>query len=1131
MINNGPPLQSPYNHMRSPILPQAGQNQLCGSLRITEEKSFSAPLLGTALGTPPRSRFGDPATQGVSRLGEGIGLEQQIAAMVPVGSPVSSNRSYPLASSEDEGMPSNIAMPSLSRAWSDKTISRGSAASVPSMSAWDHRWVEREHDRGIGDEVVLVYYAGGWVWVALYPDGKLRKVRVSNRERVREERWEGVRFVEMPADFKPTQALYRAAAGAAKQRLAAPWDQGALQLENPMGDPNYWPFDMFSPRQNADGSLKIVEDPSNILEVAATSVPTDDTLKGSMEAFQENLRVRNVDQVIEIDGQKALDSLLEPLLVPDAKQAPKPWETNLNQAKQELPREAWRKQSTAESVKQNGSQGFTVSSPVTSPSNQTWDFSRGLNVGFEDEGLVATKAHHPHGFCFVFVFPIPSVATEEDDKAFQKKAFLKGQSYKDNREFLEHILNSPSIRNAALIDQYENLGELRNVTIGMIQSFLITLGRSLESGLELFQFTSEDGSELFLCVKMGDHLAEKLACMSDYPFQLDPSALEKLHIKITDTKDICPTYIGYDTYLGRDGWLQKFPRPENTEYESILRPVDSMRLLYDKITDYVDLHELQRLGLLSHLYPAHDKDMLVSLQITWASFRYFFSPDQPIDDVRNYFGEGIAFYFLFLGFLTKGLLLLLVPAVITQAAWGLGYPDGAQAFFCLCLVAWSSGIVKFWKRTESHYANRWGTDRHDPCTIKDPINPRFHGEKRSSDLDENIMELRPDRLKQLFGYTVSVIVSVLFTILVIIGMEINQYWVSQQEHRGHESASTYGAILLSVQIQVWDKLWDFLIVGWLNDLEQHVTQYTSDQSRVAKTFVIKFINAFNAFLYMAYIQPTDDPEGCGGDCKDYLRQQLLIVMATYITFGAMDMALPYCTFKVAVWLEERKARREGHKVFKLSLLELQSKMCQYTGQDERADYLSIVFPVAFVMLFGTMMPAMVPLAYLALTSQIRTHAWKMVDALRRPFPVKTSGIGVWDPIMTFISYVGIFNSIGLLVAQVEGLGWMVPGFPTLAKNLQIDPDGLAAKALLFFIFQNIAALYKLLFDFLVSDVTVKTSLERERQEMQRVRISERGHAEFHEDIKLIGSKDVEKSGFHNVQKLEPGHPMHVDPLV
>jgi len=752
--------------------------------------------------------------------------------------------------------------------------------------------------------------------------------------------------------------------------------------------------------------------------------------------------------------------------------------------------------------------------------------------------LAVGESAAAHSFDLVFVLPMPSTATQEDDEKFKTKfmptdGVLKyAHSYQD---IIRHCIVSPALRKSAEICTLDTLSDARNCIIELLQSFCETLGASLHGGAEIYKFASEDGEQLFICIKVSEHLAESLAEVGEYPLQLGLECLESdLHIKITDTSRVIPAFMGFNSEVKHLHDMKTYADVHTTDKTSILRAVDKIRLLYDKITDYIDLNELERLGFLHSVFPDHNKATLLPLRQKWANMCYLLFPGQPIDEIRDYFGEDVAFYFLLVGFLAKGVGCLMPMAFACSIIWHMGYPDVGQLIFCVLLVIWSTVLNKLWRRHESYYTNLWGMDRVKFSNVKTPLNPDFHEHKTPSPLDENLKILQPDKWKRMYGCTISLAVSFAFTLLAICGVILNRNWISAvDKEQGPDSwASEGGAILLSLQMQFFDKIWDKLLVGWLNNLEQHVTQYQADQSRMAKTFVIKFLNAFFPFIYLAYVQPSVDPAGCQGDCRAYLRENLMIVFITYITFGLYDIAFPLLSLRWSVYQEAKKAKASGHDVFKQSLLEEQVLMAAYTGQDQRDDYLSVVFPVAYVMMFGTMLPSMAFLAFFSLTSQIRTHAWKLCGATRRTFPTRAEGIGLWDSILSLISYLAIFNCIALLVSQVEGIGARVPGFATLTEALGIEDNSQVAKVLLFFVLENIAVLFKLTIDMTIDNVTAATKLEMARQELQRTRVFNKVHSEFHEDIVIKCPGDVEaRKAIDQLEPLRPGHELYVEPFI
>jgi len=649
----------------------------------------------------------------------------------------------------------------------------------------------------------------------------------------------------------------------------------------------------------------------------------------------------------------------------------------------------------------------------------------------------------------------------------------------------------------------------------------------------VFRFTSEDCDQFFLCIKMSNGLAEQLADMGEYPVQLSLHALEDLHIKISDKSEVVPAFVDYDTGIRKKGWLKPQDSPGDSDADAVLRPVDKMRLLYDKIIDYIDIHDLERLGFITAFFADHNKSVLLPVKKRWANFYYVFMPTQPIDEIRDYFGEGVAFYFLFLAFIVRGLLFLMIPGTLCSLGWW--FEDCkvmSQIVFTILLLIWSILILKFWKRREAYYVNKWGMCRHDSAShIKEPLNPHFHGKKLPSKLDENMKVLEAEPTKRFVGYIVSVTVSALFTCLILAGVAANRYWAA------HTSAAhaLYPALALSLQIQLGDKIWDLLLVDRLSGFEQHVTLYSFDQSRVAKSFVIKFLNGTVAFLYIAYIQPLskDGRDACKGDCTSYLRYQLMIVFLTYVTFGFMDLGLPLVQVKLSAWWAERNAEKHGRKHFALSLLEQQAVMLAHTGADEQDGYLSVVLPLAFILMFGAILPCMVFLAFLALACQLRAHALKVSGVVRRTFPTRAEGIGTWDTIIRCLFYVANFNSTGMLVVHVGNLGEYVPGFAYIAKSMGTPIDSLSANVVLFFILQNAGILLRLLLDAVVDDEDQQTKLEKARQDLQRGRFMEQReeHSGFHESVELVCHGDLQVSNFENVPPLEPGCALYVSPIV
>ncbi|KAG8139257.1 hypothetical protein E2320_002044, partial [Naja naja] len=110
-------------------------------------------------------------------------------------------------------------------------------------------------------------------------------------------------------------------------------------------------------------------------------------------------------------------------------------------------------------------------------------------------------------------------------------------------------------------------------------------------------------------------------------------------------------------------------------------------------------------GILLQVFPLHDPDHLKKLGQIWyeqLKIRY-----QPLDEIRCYFGETLAFYFAFLEYITFALIPM---AVIGIPYYVFDWEDyDKYVLFAAFNLLWSTVILELWKRSCAVMAYRWGT--------------------------------------------------------------------------------------------------------------------------------------------------------------------------------------------------------------------------------------------------------------------------------------------------------------------------------------------------------------------------------------------------------------------------------------
>lgn len=259
-------------------------------------------------------------------------------------------------------------------------------------------------------------------------------------------------------------------------------------------------------------------------------------------------------------------------------------------------------------------------------------------------------------------------------------------------------------------------------------ALLQDLSRHLANcGCRMKTFKSCDDDELFLLVFLGDsellaqrdQAAKEIAHAQHYRFQTKFTATnirEKLHLTQTMHSEFEAAYMEFDRDLieqaeqkyGKfkvegsgqeddgDTIFQQYSEGIAGKEGSFMRTVDRIRLLTGELLGFVNLDACLSRGLIVTYYGVHNQTKLNEFckgqpespehyqhgHVVWASLNIVkmlavLRPDYtpPIQEIRNYFGGTVAFYFLWLthtvraliwGCLSRSLALLVYSSFTTE---------------------------------------------------------------------------------------------------------------------------------------------------------------------------------------------------------------------------------------------------------------------------------------------------------------------------------------------------------------------------------------------------------------------------------------------------------------------------------
>ena len=288
----------------------------------------------------------------------------------------------------------------------------------------------------------------------------------------------------------------------------------------------------------------------------------------------------------------------------------------------------------------------------------------------------------------------------------------------------------------------------------------------------------------------------------------------------------------------------------------------------------------------------HEMDELTALEGKWLVY-FQFPWDLDYDAIRAYYGEQIAFYFLWLGHYTSW---SIPPAILGCLVWAYfaWNEDKSDTLitpgYAMIMALWSTLFLEYWKRKESLHAMRWGTSGYE---LAEPPRPQFQGTVMPSAINGH-PELYLSKLERFRRICISSLITCLFIIAVIVVVALI-FYSRIQMHRynyfviyGFSTANLVTNIIYFLSIQTLNVFYSS-IATFLNEYENYRTNTEYEDALIAKVFMFQFINSYAACFYIAFVKPmlpSIDP--CmNNDCMGELKFTLAIIFVLQLLLGIL----------------------------------------------------------------------------------------------------------------------------------------------------------------------------------------------------------------------------------------------------
>lgn len=468
-------------------------------------------------------------------------------------------------------------------------------------------------------------------------------------------------------------------------------------------------------------------------------------------------------------------------------------------------------------------------------------------------------------------------------------------------------------------------------------------------------------------------------------------------------------------------------------------------------------------NIIVKLFPLHNKEELRRLEKEW----YFNIINvQPLDQIREYFGETVAMYFAFLGFYTVALIL---PALLGVLASFLECDVTTQIAFCAMNLIWATLFLETWKRYAASLAYQWGS----LSDMKfEPARAEYYGTLGVNPVTDRLEPTYSKKKRIMKFYFVSIPV-LLLCLLVAVAVMLCYFKIQAAVDEYHFTENTYfSSILLHVPSSVYATIICIMNIGYrklakiLNDWENHRLQSAYDNHLITKLVLFDFVNCFLSLFYVAFY------------LKDMtlLRSHLAtLLIVSQLVNQVLESAFPYLMYKRRKTNVKKEASLNAHDsadtvdsiVDDNTRLQAEIESTKDEYMSTLDDYLEMFLQFGYVSLFSSVFPTAALWAFINNVIEIRTDAFSMVHVYQRPFAHPTAGIGAWQLAFECIGVMAVITNTALVILS-----------PAVKYNMSIF--GEVNTVLLFVLAEHVLLLLKLVLAYLIPDQPrwVRRSMDR-----------------------------------------------------
>jgi len=429
--------------------------------------------------------------------------------------------------------------------------------------------------------------------------------------------------------------------------------------------------------------------------------------------------------------------------------------------------------------------------------------------------------------------------------------------------------------------------------------------------------------------------------------------------------------------------------------------------------------------------------------------------DETLNNMRNYYGEKIAFYFAFLQFYTMALNL---PSFVGIFYFCLQLYYGRVAcptieLWIVFLIAWNLMFCKLWERRENMLRKEWGMFRYSAKAVP---RPQFNGKKAFSSITGNFEEVYAShstlRIKLFLSYS-----GVFFWCCLVFAAVLVLFIIKQSL----QDSQVYG-IAISMSNAILIQIYNFIylnMVTWLNAWENHRLQLEYENQMIVKKIVFQLVNSFASLFFIGFIKPAlfssgYDLVGTEEERQSHKNDQILAELR--LTLGTLFATLIFIQNAQEVLaptiIKKLKMKFDKHSEFAGGFLtedgeEINMAAVSKKGKKSKLDLFhtykmsdlkkdahaqlsrpppspvidnmsEMIVEQGYATMFAIAFP-LTPLLALAnnyVEFRVDSHN---LTADQRPIPIAAYGVGLWGNVLWIFAFISVLTNWYLLIYRTD----------------------------------------------------------------------------------------------------------------